>query len=685
VDDADGPVIVTYPNSNLHGDDSLDEMDEEILDRAWEDVIREDEEEMAYRRNFLLYWSPDRVEAHMRSECDLEFISGGQLGAIEEGDVVLVVTVNKDGELLLVGRLPVGEIADYRRVTEITGATGIEKAEFYAIAESPLESELLEINLGNKIGDIRFAGSDAILELENGCLPLQQLEPIRELDTDTAVLLHKLWIDEAEKQNQLKYFPSGAGDSHSDPNSSGRHLEGNEAGLPGQRDDFLIEKVLTFVCEGGGADIYRQKSESGRLEFFAEGGNVDYEDEEEANWRTEASESLIESIKSQVAGYKLFLFQPIFIHPEHRSVIKEYLDNLYAALTQEEANHLQESAQYSPVTPDKWIAAADERMNAEAAGDARLFIDDVIKVDEETIKFKIAVKEVSCSDFFRSLAEDEKEAFYDDASNAGGDLTNMSERSREILASGELWLQAQQVKDTLKTARRVFVLTGAGVSAESGVPTFRGGGGAPVWRDMPFEKLSSAQMVNTNLPLLWEWFDYRRGLVSDCEPNAAHITLSKVQQSGRFEEFSLVTQNIDGLHQASGTANILELHGSLWQARCLSCRLKQSLREIPSDERPPVCPECFDSMRPDVVLFGEAMPVQAVYEAQKSAENCDVCIVVGTSALVYPAAELPLIAKRAGAIIIEINPEETALSEQSDISLRGKAAEILPQIFAAAI
>lgn len=238
-----------------------------------------------------------------------------------------------------------------------------------------------------------------------------------------------------------------------------------------------------------------------------------------------------------------------------------------------------------------------------------------------------------------------------------------------------------QVKSILEKARRIFVLTGAGVSAESGVPTFRGGGGAPVWRGMPFEQLSSAQMVERDLPLVWQWFDYRRGLVSQCEPNAAHKTLAKVQQSSRFEEFSVVTQNIDGLHQAAGAENIVELHGNIWQARCLSCKTKQDLREIPEDERPPVCPECFDSMRPNVILFSEAMPMQAVYEAQEKAQSCDVCLVVGTSALVYPAAELPLIAKVADAKIIEINPEETGLTEQADLSIRGKAAEIVPQIF----
>jgi NAD-dependent deacetylase len=243
-----------------------------------------------------------------------------------------------------------------------------------------------------------------------------------------------------------------------------------------------------------------------------------------------------------------------------------------------------------------------------------------------------------------------------------------------------------QASATIKSAQRIMVLTGAGVSAESGVPTFRGGGGAPVWRGMPFEQLSSAQMVERDLPLVWEWFDYRRKLVGKCEPNAAHKTLAKVQRSGKFTEFTLVTQNVDGLHQLAGADSVIELHGSLWQARCLSCPTIQSLRDdIPGDERPPVCPECFDSMRPDVILFGEAMPMKAVYAAQDKAEYCDLCIVIGTSALVYPAAELPLIAKSSGAKIIEINPEETGLTAVADISIRGKAAEVVSQVFSESI
>jgi len=226
----------------------------------------------------------------------------------------------------------------------------------------------------------------------------------------------------------------------------------------------------------------------------------------------------------------------------------------------------------------------------------------------------------------------------------------------------------------------ILMLTGAGVSSESGIPTFRGGGTSTVWRGMPFEQLSSAEMVEKDLPLVWEWFDYRRGIVAGCEPNAAHVAIARTQRSSRFESFTLVTQNIDGLHRTAGSKGLIELHGNINQARCLSCSYLLDLTEIPDDERPPVCPECFDSTRPHVVLFGEALDDDALLQAYESAAACDVCIVVGTSAVVYPANQIPIIAKREGAVIIEVNPEETELTASVDILIRGNAAEILPII-----
>jgi NAD-dependent deacetylase len=234
-----------------------------------------------------------------------------------------------------------------------------------------------------------------------------------------------------------------------------------------------------------------------------------------------------------------------------------------------------------------------------------------------------------------------------------------------------------ELRERLRSARSVFVLTGAGVSAESGVPTFRGGGqtGA-VWKGMPFEVVSSARMVGSNLPGLWEWFDYRRGVLSTCRPNPAHKTLARWQ--GRFPSYTLATQNIDGLHEDAGSREVLELHGNAWRALCLSCGGREDLREKSADVRPPVCVACGGRMRPDVVLFGEMLPEDVWLRAAERAAACDLCFVVGTSAIVYPAAGLPYAATEAGAFLVEINPEPTPLSADCDVTLRGAAGEILP-------
>lgn len=235
---------------------------------------------------------------------------------------------------------------------------------------------------------------------------------------------------------------------------------------------------------------------------------------------------------------------------------------------------------------------------------------------------------------------------------------------------------AVELRGLLRAARRVFVLTGAGVSAESGVPTFRGGGQSAVWRGMPFEVVSSAGMVRSDLPLVWEWFDYRHGVLGACRPNPAHETLAGWQT--RFPSFTLATQNVDGLHAEAGSRGVLELHGNAWRARCLGCGGREDVREKPAGVRPPVCRACGALMRPDVVLFGEMLPEDVWVEAAVRAARCDVCFVVGTSALVYPAAGLPVAAKESGAYLVEVNPEQTPLSAVCDLTLRGAAGEVLP-------
>ncbi|MFN2512226.1 MAG: NAD-dependent deacetylase [Pyrinomonadaceae bacterium] len=225
-------------------------------------------------------------------------------------------------------------------------------------------------------------------------------------------------------------------------------------------------------------------------------------------------------------------------------------------------------------------------------------------------------------------------------------------------------------------ARRVLVLTGAGVSAESGVPTFRGGGNSAVWKGMPFDVISSARMVERDLPAVWEWFDYRRNLLQALIPNPAHNEIAKWQD--RFSEFTLVTQNIDGLHQKAGSRDVVELHGSIWRVRCIDCAARFEI--VPAQPRADACPDCGEPVRPDVVLFGEMLPAGAFEQAAAAAAKCELCFVIGTSALVYPAAGLPEIARDAGAFVCEVNPERTSLSDLCDESLMGRAGEVLPQI-----
>ena len=232
--------------------------------------------------------------------------------------------------------------------------------------------------------------------------------------------------------------------------------------------------------------------------------------------------------------------------------------------------------------------------------------------------------------------------------------------------------------ERFRGAERVLVLTGAGVSAESGVPTFRGGGDSAVWKGMPFDVISSAQMVSRDLAAVWEWFDHRRSRLSALKPNAAHLELAKWQP--RFVHLNLVTQNIDGLHQLAGSRDVIELHGNIWRARCTTCDSRQ---EISRDgERSDACFQCGDPVRPDVVLFGEMLPAGAFEAAAAAAAGCELCFVVGTSALVYPAAALPEIAREAGAFVCEVNPELTPVSHLCHEVLTGKAGEVLPLISA---
>jgi NAD-dependent deacetylase len=237
---------------------------------------------------------------------------------------------------------------------------------------------------------------------------------------------------------------------------------------------------------------------------------------------------------------------------------------------------------------------------------------------------------------------------------------------------------SDELRERFAKATRVVVLTGAGVSAESGVPTFRGGGQTAVWKGMPFEVISSAGMLTRDLPAVWEWFNYRRERLASLKPNPAHEAI--VEWQNRFDDFTLVTQNIDNLHQQAGSRNVIELHGNVWRARCFECGSHHELRELRMDTDVPVCIDCGGHMRPDVVLFGEMLPPGAFERAAAAASHGELCFVVGTSAVVYPAASIPEIAKDAGAYLVEVNPERTPLSDLCDEVLTGKAGEVLPMI-----
>ncbi len=225
----------------------------------------------------------------------------------------------------------------------------------------------------------------------------------------------------------------------------------------------------------------------------------------------------------------------------------------------------------------------------------------------------------------------------------------------------------------------VVALTGAGVSAESGAPTFRGEDG--LWRDFRPEELATPAAFRRDPTLVWEWYNWRRELIGQCAPNAAHETLA--QMEAELPDFCVVTQNVDGLHQAAGNKNVLELHGNIWRVRCVDCHASMADHRAPLPEIPPRCPTCGGLLRPDVVWFGESLPQAILEAAWEATMNCRLMLVIGTSALVQPAASLPLLAHQNGACLIEVNPAETPLSPHAHEVLRGPAAELLPDWWAA--
>lgn len=231
--------------------------------------------------------------------------------------------------------------------------------------------------------------------------------------------------------------------------------------------------------------------------------------------------------------------------------------------------------------------------------------------------------------------------------------------------------------DWIRNCSKLFVLTGAGVSKESGIPTFRDAQEG-LWADYNAEDLATPEGFLKDPPLVWQWYDWRRKKVQNVQPNPGHFALVEIEQF--VPNFTLVTQNVDGLHRRAGSKNLIEIHGSILLFKCFDRGHEQ--KEIAFDLKvPPHC-ECGSMIRPAVVWFGEALPEKALKQSYDAAENCDVVLVVGTSGLVHPAASLPFLAKRTGAKIIEVNPNKTELTEGCDLFLAGPSGEILPKIVA---
>jgi NAD-dependent deacetylase len=232
----------------------------------------------------------------------------------------------------------------------------------------------------------------------------------------------------------------------------------------------------------------------------------------------------------------------------------------------------------------------------------------------------------------------------------------------------------------LRHAEHVVVLTGAGISAESGVPTFRDAQ-TGLWAKYDPQELATPEAFERNPGLVWDWYAYRRQLVSECAPNPAHLALAVLEK--RVPRFTLITQNIDELHQRAGSRDPVELHGSIHRCRCLQGEhITRQWSDGP--EVPPRCAECGSLLRPDVVWFGEALPFEAFARAVAATQDADVFFSIGTSAVVYPAAALPLEAVEHGATTVEINPEQTSVSVMMDFVVEGPAGVVLPRLVAAA-
>jgi NAD-dependent deacetylase len=240
--------------------------------------------------------------------------------------------------------------------------------------------------------------------------------------------------------------------------------------------------------------------------------------------------------------------------------------------------------------------------------------------------------------------------------------------------------QLNKIRGFLRAADSVAVLTGAGVSAESGIPTFREAQ-TGLWARYDPMDLATPEAFARDPALVTRWYDERRSRCAACRPNPGHLALSRLQRrlESAGKRFTLITQNVDRLHQEAGSRDPLELHGTLWVWRCTTCGEEREERKIPFPDHPPGC-ACGGIRRPSVVWFGESLPVGALSAARRAAESCELFMSLGTSSVVEPAASLGRVAAQAGAKTVEINLEETPLSSRVDISVRGTTGELLPRV-----
>lgn len=229
--------------------------------------------------------------------------------------------------------------------------------------------------------------------------------------------------------------------------------------------------------------------------------------------------------------------------------------------------------------------------------------------------------------------------------------------------------------ELLRADARTVVLTGAGISAESGVPTFRGDDG--LWSKYNPAELASMAAFKRDPKLVWEWYLYRRSVISKAEPNPGHKTLAEMDK--RLSDFALVTQNVDNLHRLAGSERVIELHGNIWRNKCVNCDTPLGQVDIDPDSIPRCA--CGGFVRPDVVWFGEPLPREALETAIEKSGDAKLFFSIGTLAVVFPAADLPILAKKSGAYLVEINPESTALTPYADEVFSGKSGEVLPTMW----